>query len=99
MGRWDEGRWKKPRSRSFILLWVLREVPLKRKKSTGGLFRGADQFSEDVGLLVRVLVPDVGTVAVLGTEWIFFGLPTEKGESRVCQYEITGLEGKMRLIS
>lgn len=78
MGRWDDGRWKNPKSRSLILLWVLREVPLKRKKSTGGLFRGADQFSEDAVLLVRVLVPDVGTVAVLATEWIFFGLPTEK---------------------
>lgn len=74
-------------------------MPLKRKKSTGGLFRGADQFNDDVELLVRVLVPDVGTVAVLGTEWIFFGLPTEIVKSRVSQYEITGLEGKMRLIS
>lgn len=96
--RWDEGRWKNPRSRSLILLWVLRDVPLKRKKSTGGLFRGADQLSGEVVLLVRVPVPDVGTVAVLGTEWIFFGLPTEKGKSRVSQYEITGLEGRMRLI-
>lgn len=52
---------------------------MKRKKSTGGLFLGADQFSVEVLLLVRVLVPDVGVLAVLGTAWIFFGLPTEKG--------------------
>lgn len=34
----------------------------------------------EVLFLVRVSVTDVSVLAVLGTEWIFFGLPTEKGD-------------------
>ena len=75
---WDAGRWNKARSRSRILLWVFRDVPLNRKKSTGGLFLGADQLNKEVLLLVTVSDNDVGMLVVLGTEWIFFGLPTEK---------------------
>lgn len=52
---------------------------MKRKKSTGGLFLGTDQFNKEALPLVTVSVTDVGVLAVLGTEWIFFGLPTEKG--------------------
>lgn len=54
---------------------------MKRKKSTGGLFLGTDQFNKEVVPLVTVSVTDVGVLAVFGTEWIFFGLPTEKGAS------------------
>ena len=57
----------------------MRDVPLKRKKSTGGLFLGADQLNKEVLPLVTVSDTDVGVLEVLGTEWIFFGLPTEKG--------------------
>lgn len=55
---------------------------MKRKKSTGGLFLGADQFNKEALPLVTVSVTDVGALAVLGTEWIFFGLPTEKGAGK-----------------
>lgn len=53
---------------------------MKRKKSTGGLFLGVDQFNKEALPLVTVSVTGVGVLAVLGTEWIFFGLPTEKGD-------------------
>ena len=53
---------------------------MKRKKSTGGLFLGAGQFNTELLLLVTVSVNDIGVLAVLVTEWIFFGLPTEKGD-------------------
>lgn len=65
-------------SRSRILLAVLRDIPLKRKKSTGGLFLGADQFIIELLHLVTGFVTDGGMLVVLGTEWIFFGLPTVK---------------------
>lgn len=58
---------------------------MKRKKSTGGLFLGADQFNMEVSLLVKVSVTDVGLPEILGTEWIFFGLPTKK--KRECNRE------------
>lgn len=74
---WEAGRWNNPKSRSRILLLVLRDVPLKRKKSTGGFFLGTDQFNKEVLPLVTVSVTDVGVLTVLGTECIFFGLPTE----------------------
>lgn len=64
---WEEGRWNKPKSRSRILLWVLRDVPLKRKKSTGGLFLGADQFNRDGMFFVTVSVTEVDALLVLGT--------------------------------
>lgn len=51
---------------------------MNRKKSTGGLFLGTDQFNREALPLVAVSVTDVGVLAVLGTEWTFFGLPTGK---------------------
>lgn len=39
-----------------------------------------DQFNKEALPLVTVSVTGVGVLAVLGTEWIFFGLPTEKGD-------------------
>lgn len=41
---------------------------MKRKKSTGGLFLGIDQFSNEAVFLVTVSVTDVSVLAVLGTE-------------------------------
>lgn len=55
---------------------------MKRKKSTGGLFLGADQLNKDVFPFIRESGADVGALAVLGTEWIFFGRPTEKRAER-----------------
>lgn len=54
---------------------------MKRKKSTGGLFLGTHQFSMEELPFVMVSVTDVGVLVVLGTECIFFGLPTVKGAS------------------
>lgn len=74
---------------------------MKRKKSTGGLFLGADQFNKEALPLVTVSVTDVGVLAVLGTEWIFFGLPTEKEDGNrrsYNQYEVTGFKRRLRLI-
>lgn len=65
------------RSRSRILRWVLRDVPLKRKKSTGGLFFGAHQLKEVLPLIMWSDTA-VGVLVVLGIEWIFLGLPTEE---------------------
>jgi len=57
-------------------------VPLKRKKSTGGLFLGMDQFSKELLTFVTVSVTEVDKLAVFGTKWIFFGLPTKKRAKR-----------------
>lgn len=87
-------------SRSRILLAVLRDIPLKRKKSTGGLFLGADQFIIELLHLVTGFVTDGGMLVVLGTEWIFFGLPTVKEkvtERSYTQNELTSLKERMRL--
>lgn len=96
---WEAGRLKNPMSRSRILLAVLRDIPLKRKKSTGGLFLGADQFIIALLHLLTGFVTVGGILVVLGTEWIFLGLPTEKEtvtERSYTQYELTSLKGRMR---
>lgn len=100
MREWETGRWKNPTSRSRILLAVLRDIPLKRKKSTGGLFLGADQFIIELLHLVTGFVTDGRMLVVLGTEWIFFGLPTVKEkvtERSYTQNEMTSLEERRRL--
>lgn len=97
---WETGREKKPMSRSRILLAVLRDIPLKRKKSTGGLFLGAGQFIIALLHLVTGFVTVGGMLVVLGTEWIFFGLPTVKEkvtERSYNQSKLTSLKERMRL--
>lgn len=87
-------------SRSRILLAVFRDIPLKRKKSTGGLFLGADQFIIELLHLVTGFVTVGGMLVVLGTEWIFFGLPTvnEKVTERsYTQNELSSLKVRMRI--
>lgn len=97
---WERGREKSAMSRSRILLVVLRDIPLKRKKSTGGLFLGAGQFIIALLHLVTGFVTVGDMLVVLGTEWIFFGLPTvtEKVTERSYnQNEPSSLKVRMRL--
>lgn len=97
---WEAGRLKNPMSRSRILLAVFRDIPLKRKKSTGGLFLGVDQFIIALLHLATGFVTVEAVLVVLGTEWIFFGLPTGKEkvtERSYAQNELTSLQGRMRL--
>lgn len=96
--RWEAGRWNSPESRSRTLRWVLRDVPLKRKKSTGGLFRGADQLNKEALPLIEGSAADVGALDVSGTERTFFGLPTGKEES-YSQYEPTEIVVELRITS
>lgn len=62
------GRWNNPKSRSLIFFWAFRDVPLKRKKSTGGLFLGTDQVIKELLPFVTVSVAEVGGLAVFGKE-------------------------------
>lgn len=51
--------------------------------------------------LVKVSVTDIGLPEILGTEWIFFGLPTKKKnatERIYTQYDLTDLKGRLKLI-
>lgn len=82
------GQWNTPRSRSLMRRWDFLDVPLNRKKSTGGLFLLAtlaltedNQVDEEVlPLVVFSADADVDDAGFLVSERIFLGRPTGERE-------------------